>query len=468
MATLEELLRDRNPEQLKMLLSSAGHSPAPILPTVEPVEDPMVETPAPRDLQKLMNQYKGVVDENGMGGVPVEEVYKAPATPQGVGPLGDPSKYKPSMNGQSFGFSGSWEEPDLAKRTMASGVNKTSSPGPVQERAPAVAPLEEGFSNNTVANLQAEQDAANKTKELNAALRNLNLFSSGLMGGNKAALKPNNEGFDVSDKMADEKVSQFKERVDKEKDDPNSNYSKEFKAFIEPMLKEIGINPAVIAKASASQIKEMLPWSGKLYEGKQNREMRETIANENRMAREDIRAEKKAEKRKLSDKQVEGINEFDDTVNKAQAALVTLGNKAGWVGPVDGRIPDIVRPADEVAFRSAVGRMSDAYRKLITGAGASNLELSKLEGRLPQATDSLSQFKAKAQNLIKETKKAKETHLSNYQKQGKDASPFQTSSSSGTDTEFDDSTERGIKRVMESNQISREEAIEALREAGRL
>ena len=103
-----------------------------------------------------------------------------------------------------------------------------------------------------------------------------------------------------------------------------------------------------------------------------------------------------------------------------------LGDKSDWVGSVDARIPDLLIGSDQVAFRSAVGRMSDAYRKLITGAGASNLEIQKLESRLPQPTDTFANFQSKAKSFIKEVERARTQHLSNLQKVGKNVEPFKS------------------------------------------
>ena len=136
-------------------------------------------------------------------------------------------------------------------------------------------------------------------------------------------------------------------------------------------------------------------------------------------AKKDALEFRKEQAARLSDKQVESVNEFDDSLNKMQDALSQLGNKTEWVGSVDARIPDMFVGNDQVAFRSAVGRMEDAYRKLITGAGASNKELSRLASRLPSTTDTYKDFVSKAKNFVSEVQKAKSTHLSNFEKQGK-------------------------------------------------
>lgn len=154
---------------------------------------------------------------------------------------------------------------------------------------------------------------------------------------------------------------------------------------------------------------------------------REKIRSRERIEGKKIEGQKAREANKTlrpSDAQIKEISEFDDTVNKTQSALDLLGDKKDWVGQVDARIPDMFVGADQVAFRAAIGRMSDAYRKLITGAGASNLELQRLESRLPKSTDTYENFVSKAKGFMNEIKQARSTHLSNLQKAGKNVGAF--------------------------------------------
>jgi hypothetical protein len=133
----------------------------------------------------------------------------------------------------------------------------------------------------------------------------------------------------------------------------------------------------------------------------------------------------------LSDKQTKEISDFDTAIEKAQDVLG--GARDEWLGQYDGRVPEAVPGIlggpgpDQVEFRSKVGRMLDAYRHLITGAGASMKEISTLESRLPRLTDrNAANFDAKAKGYIDELKKAREIYLGNMQKAGKNTAPFQS------------------------------------------
>jgi hypothetical protein len=83
-----------------------------------------------------------------------------------------------------------------------------------------------------------------------------------------------------------------------------------------------------------------------------------------------------------------------------------------------------MRDADEEAFRSNIGRMTDQYRKLITGAAAADTELARLESRLPGPKDDLKAFKAKAVDFIKEMESAKNRYLTGLEKQNKDVKDY--------------------------------------------
>jgi hypothetical protein len=147
--------------------------------------------------------------------------------------------------------------------------------------------------------------------------------------------------------------------------------------------------------------------------------------------------DKKDKAQKLNDHQVGAINDFDTTIANAKNAMDMLGNHSEWTGSLDGRVPDAMVGDDQVAFRSAVGRMSDAYRKLITGAGAGNAELARLESRMPMPTDTFSNFKSKALELMKESEAAKERYLNNAQRMGKNVSDYRASPMSPNQTSLD-------------------------------
>lgn len=158
------------------------------------------------------------------------------------------------------------------------------------------------------------------------------------------------------------------------------------------------------------------------------------LSTQNRI--DEAKKDKTAKAAKLSDKQIEAFTDLDTATSDLNNLLSSLGNNAGWTGPFDGRIPDMFVGEDQVAFRSALGKYKDAYRKAITGAGAGPTEIAMLEGRLPSEKDTFANFKSKAAEALKEIERRKGVMASNLQKGGKDVSEFVAKSLSGPPTDY--------------------------------
>lgn len=121
-----------------------------------------------------------------------------------------------------------------------------------------------------------------------------------------------------------------------------------------------------------------------------------------------------------ANKQADKIVQFDTAIADMQDVLNKVGEHSNWVGVIDGRAPAV--DPNEAVFRSSLGQMVDSYRHAITGAGAGNAELQKLESRLPAPTDvSLKVFRAKAVDYIQKMQRAKEVYLKDH-KVGPDVS----------------------------------------------
>lgn len=146
-------------------------------------------------------------------------------------------------------------------------------------------------------------------------------------------------------------------------------------------------------------------------------------------AREQARIDKQEVAGRLSEKQLGEVQDFDRSIKSMESIISQLGNKDNWVGSVDGNWPKAISNAEHVAWRAQVGRLADQYRHLITGAGAGNQELAKLEGRLPTPTDYYDNFIAKAKNYIDTVKQERESFLNNMRLNGRNTAPFEGQSS---------------------------------------
>ncbi|NJO18786.1 MAG: hypothetical protein HC838_00180 [Spirulinaceae cyanobacterium RM2_2_10] len=209
--------------------------------------------------------------------------------------------------------------------------------------------------------------------------------------------------------------------------DPNSAESK----MAQDLAVAMGMNAAQAKGLTAAKFKEFSPALQKKYEiaeksldrserAADRRESRDARLYQQSLARED----KKEKEAKLSDKQIESFTDFDNAQSDLNNILAQLGEHSDWTGPADGRIPSILVGQDQNAWRSAVGKYKDAYRKAVTGAGASNAEIARLESRLPSETDTFETFKSKAAEAQNELARRKEVLASNLQKGGKNVEKF--------------------------------------------
>lgn len=269
---------------------------------------------------------------------------------------------------------------------------------------------------------QKERDHRLLTADLSDATNQLSNALTGMNLDNSASVKARRD-------QAENSIKDVDKNFEGRKNDPNSDMSKAYREFFKKRGYDFGDN------LSAEDLEKISPQVNALEISKQSADARkeaarmhaETLA-ESRASRKDTQSQARQDRldreAKLSDKQVGDVTQFDDSLEKMEAAVGLLGKHKNWVGPIDGRIPDVVTPADQTAFRSAVGRMEDAYRHLITGAGASNQELARLQSRLPSASDSYDQFQAKAQGFANEVRKARAKHLENYERSGKNIASF--------------------------------------------
>lgn len=447
------------------------------------------------------------------GGIP-------PMPSNAMGPFADMSKYKPSVNPVDAPL------PNKVTEQMGGGVAGAGAVSASGNASAGPTPLppgfESGFSNNTVDNLKKEQDAANETKRMNQLLRSLQMVTGASIGGKAGVVKNDTSYLDAEDKIADEKVAQFKERVAKEEDDPKSNYSKEFKAYITPMLKKLGMDTSMVDKASAKQIKELMPFTQKMYEAQETREMRKEMASERAKDRAAITGIRHSEKQDQADtKRLDTLNKTLESqmassrsgFGKDANALNTIQNvKALFEGQdldsLDNRqVTEVARVLDRVlsggsptisgtehltpdSARMYIAKKMEYVTNKRQGAGAGDFmksiqhtfdreeDIAKkrikdtsqsavgsyldLAERNPEAWDSMMAQKNLLDVLGTDAlKKRKEGGIKNR-------SETATKESSSHGPAMDEKKERGIQKVMEKNGVSREEAIKALKAAGRL
>lgn len=206
------------------------------------------------------------------------------------------------------------------------------------------------------------------------------------------------------------------------KDDVNSQES----IMARSLAVDMGMDKNLAGKMTATQFENLSPYLKAKYEAKIREMDRRDLRAQRQEMYDEKRADKAAEKAKLSEKHVEAFTDLDNAKSDLDNIVGMLGDNKHWAGKLDGAVPDLLVGSDQVAWRSAVGKYKDAYRKAITGAGASATEIAMLEKRLPSEYDAPEDFKAKANEALAEIARRKGTLASNLKKIGKNVEGFES------------------------------------------
>lgn len=140
----------------------------------------------------------------------------------------------------------------------------------------------------------------------------------------------------------------------------------------------------------------------------------------------------------LTDKHVDELASWDDDKTLGTSLLGELKQKPWLVGPAAGRVPGrgVVDP-NFASFNQAVQTWFDGYRQKVTGAGASDQELQRLEGNRPTVKDSPSQFEAKVSRIIQVGQNARKRKLKTLEMSGRDVRRFMENDATATEQAAD-------------------------------
>lgn len=246
-------------------------------------------------------------------------------------------------------------------------------------------------------------------------------FAAG-RGGNTTKL--GNSAMEFAEKRLGEDEKNLKEQVAmrkaeldlrniEEANDPNSQLSQMQTGFLKKMAQDLDLDVSSINAMGAKNATELMQSLAYLSKSKAEMDLKKQAAIE-RIKKE----------MKVSDKQAKDIADFDVTLANVDQIMDLLGRNSNFTGSFDGRVPDMLVGADQVAWRTAIGLLNDQYRRLITGQAAGDKELRLLQSRLPQATDTYNDFIAKAQMFRQAVANARNTQLANFQRAGKDVSEY--------------------------------------------
>jgi hypothetical protein len=129
-----------------------------------------------------------------------------------------------------------------------------------------------------------------------------------------------------------------------------------------------------------------------------------------------------AEKDEPNTAEINTINGFDETDLVMDELFSDV--KPEYVGPIDGRLPDMAIGPGQAKFRAQMRRLNAAYRRAITGLTASDKEAADLLSQLPNERDKFDNWMAKAKGFKTELSQKRRLYLQSLEQGGKFVDPF--------------------------------------------
>ena len=203
--------------------------------------------------------------------------------------------------------------------------SSSESNSPSTDLSKLLFPENTGFTNATVANALAAQQAANN----NALIANLGkagaTIGTGVAGAISKLEPPKNVSesfYEQLSKEAQAPVKTFEAATEAEKSDPNSTFSVNFRNFIKPITDKLGF--ILPENASAEQVAKVMPQLANIYNQK--------IAEESKLENTKLRMEQLKQSKQESAKRAED-KEFDTNVINFNKTLNTaLNSSRGNIG----------------------------------------------------------------------------------------------------------------------------------------
>lgn len=366
--TLQEILANKDPEQLRKLLGLT-----PSLPNASSTSDLSSES-IPVSAPKALSPTPVSPEMLGMLMKPNASTNLMPSSSE-PSPI---SAEIPAMAKRSIPMQEPEEESDPSVLAQVLGKSPASLPPAEPSRSPA------GFSENTVEGLRKAQEEANHQQDMAMLFKGINSITSGVLGKKHHTAPGGNEG---SDKLHDErtaqaqnKIKQFQERGEKEKEDPGSQSSANMREFARPIMQKLGIK--MPENMSYSQMEKVSPLIIKMYEGQEARQAHSDDLKFKYAQMAAERADKKAsaltEGQKAVDKdfakhynewQATGKPTYEKNMKRLADAKAALEKASfGTSGRVVGSMPNMLRSEESKRIQQDVQAAAQGSLKATLGA----------------------------------------------------------------------------------------------------
>lgn len=343
----------------------------------------------------------------------------------------------------------------------------------------------EGTSLGSDANLKEAQSKRDQEHAANTFGRAADTLSGALLHtGNKL-----DKFYSEQDEFANRHVSDIKDRIANEKNDPGSAVSDAYRKI----LGEFGVK--IEGPISAAAVEKIAPWVEKKYLAEEARKAR---IEELKIRQQELKANKEVAKQEKqvkinSDKTAAYRKEIDKNTKPLQDTYDNRDQIVKFLeeaikNPVGGGFQDaaitygFIKSRDNSAVRegemkmlAAAGSVPDRLRrefsKAMSGQAYNSQDMKDLIAVIRNENAKLkNSYSNRVKSVLKQAEK-EGLDLTEVNPRNDMYSPLvnqEQLNQEAPESKFTQGQEAGIARVMQNNKISREEAIKALKQAGKL
>ncbi len=402
----------------------------------------------------------------------------------------------------------SYSTMDKLKLAIAS---SKSIPPPIfnHEVKPQSAKTMDFSDNNNYADQMKEAIAQkNRNLGLSQMERGAAQVSAGLAGGGHAVFNPDLSQSEFTAKLADQPIKDLQAKEAADKSDPNNGYSKGLRDWAKQTYN------IDLKGASAEQVEKIAPYLSKQYEAEQERQNKRMLLEDRNKERQYEAAQRNADRNvkmleiAQNTKEKQDKKDENDLQNDRYKLDKLLSAETASSRSALGKAANIGRAAEAMNMlatqykdqnsldKRQIYELATSLDAMLKGgtstiSGTEHLipktyqgDASKIEEYitgLPQGAQQAEFVKRAVETVNREKDLANEqvkrwskSHAPTF-KRLKEKDPesmkamFKERGIDLDDTDsYSDVQERGIQRVMDSNKVSREQAIKALKDAGKL
>lgn len=404
---------------------------------------------------------------------------------------------------------GGTTDPEARKKLLETQASlHEQSSNPQEEMLRRTIASQQGFTNNTVENLKAAQEEARQANATQMMLEGIAKMTGGALGlGSNSVPKVDKDAFKGIGEAGDQKVKDFVAQTEKEKDDAGSAYSNQMRDIARTELAQAGFDPKIINdKMSASQIAALNPTFASMMKHKDDMDLKRELAKQhseelkfkykvldaNKQEKQQIHEEEAADKEmlhfgdqiaKADNSRMSNIGKAKSIVNQADRLFQLTGHdeskfdklSEGQIYELIGGMDSLINTQSTVSGREHLAKTFESLKSKLMGFAryGSNAPVGRQAGDfVKQLYETIKRERGVGEEQLKGYYNSLKSNLSDktLKLRGDKAERMVTAwaDSLAHKMFYDDATESGIRAVMNKNNVSREKAIKALQDAGKI